>query len=87
MLKPYFIAVAILLSRLAVVHGAEPSPRECDEAAALEQMRESQIEAELSRRGISDPVDKVSRRSEVEKQIDDRIRIVKSICDRLLAKQ
>jgi hypothetical protein len=84
MLKPYFIAVAVLLSCLSVAHGAEPKPKECDEATVLESMRESRIEAEFSRRGISDPVEKITHRAEIEKQVDDRIRIVKDICDRLL---
>ena len=51
---------------------------------ALEAMRESRIEAEFSRRGISDPVEKITYRPEIEKQVDDRIRVVKDICDRLL---
>ena len=55
MLKPYFIAAAILLGWLSVARGAEPKPKECDEAMALEGMRESRIEAEFNRRGISDP--------------------------------
>jgi hypothetical protein len=84
MLKPYFVAVALLFGWLSVGHGAEPKPKECDEAMALEAMRESRIEAELSRRGISDPVEKITHRLEIEKQVDDRIRIVKDICDRLL---
>jgi hypothetical protein len=84
MLKPYFIAVAVLLGWLSVTYGAEPKPKECDEAMALEEMRESRIEAEFSRRGISDPVEKITHRAEIEKQVDDRIRAVKDICDRLL---
>ena len=84
MLKPHFIAMAVLLGWLSVAHGAEPKPKECDEAMALEAMRESRIEAEFSRRGISDPVEKITHRPEIEKQVDDRIRIVKDICDRLL---
>jgi hypothetical protein len=84
MLKLYFIAVAVLLGWLSVAHGGESRPKECDEAAALEAMRERRIEAEFSRRGISDPVEKISHRPEIEKQVDDRIRIVKDICDRLL---
>lgn len=82
--KPYFIAVVFLLGWLSVAHGAEPKPKECNEAMALEAMRESRIEAEFSRRGISDPVEKITHRPEIEKQVDDRIRIVKDICDRLL---
>jgi hypothetical protein len=84
MLKPYFIAMAVLLGWLSTAHGAEPKPKECDEAMALEAMRESRIEAEFSRRGISDPVEKITHRPEIEKQVDDRIRIVKDICDRLI---
>lgn len=84
MLKPHFIAMAVLLGWLSAAHGAEPKPKECDEAMALEAMRESRIEAEFSRRGISDPVEKITHRPEIEKQVDDRIRIVKDICDRLL---
>jgi hypothetical protein len=83
-LKPYFIAVAVFLGWLSVAYGAEPKPKECDEAMALEGMRESRIEAEFSRRRISDPVEKITHRAEIEKQMDDRIRVVKDICDRLL---
>lgn len=84
MRKRYFVSAAVLLGWLALAHGAEPKPKECEEAVALEAMRESRIEAEFSRRGISDPVEKILRRPEIEKQIDDRIRIVKDICERLL---
>jgi hypothetical protein len=84
MVKPYFIAAAILLVWLSVARGAEPKPKECDEAVALEGMRESRIEAEFNRRGISDPVERITHRADIEKQVDDRIRIVKEICDRLL---
>lgn len=84
MRKRYFVSGAVLLGWLAVAHGAEPRPKECEEAVALEAMRESRIEAEFTRRGISDPVEKILRRPEIEKQIDDRIRVVKDICDRLL---
>jgi hypothetical protein len=84
LLKPYFIAVAVLLGWLSVAHGAEPRPKECDEAMALEGMRESRIEAEFTRRGISNPVEKIIRRPEIEKQVDDSIRIVKDVCDRLV---
>ena len=84
MLKPYFIAAAILMGWLSVARGAEPKPRECDEAIALEAMRESRIEAEYNRRGISDPVEKITLRADIEKQVDDRIRIIKEICERLL---
>ncbi len=84
MLKTYFVAVAVLFGWLSVGHGAEPKPRECDEAMALEAMRESRIETEFNRRGISDPVERITHRPEIEKQVDDRIRIVKDICDRLL---
>jgi hypothetical protein len=87
MLKPYFIAVAVLLGWLSVAHGGEPRPKECDEAAALEGMRESRIETEFNRRGISDPVERITHRPEIEKQVDERIRIVKDICDRLLRKE
>jgi hypothetical protein len=84
MLKPYFIAVAVFLGWLSVAYGAEPKPKECDEAMALQGMRENRIEAEFSRRGISDPVERITHRAEIEKQVDDRIRVVKDICDRLL---
>jgi hypothetical protein len=84
MLKPYYIALAVLTVWFSVTHGAEPKPKECDEAMALEGMRESRIEAEFSRRGISDPVEKITHRPEIEKQVDDRIRVVKDICERLL---
>ena len=84
MRKIYFISVAALVGWLTVAYAAEPRPKECDEAAALESMRESRIEAELSRRGISDPVEKILHRPEIEKQVDDRIRIVKDICNRLV---
>jgi len=67
MLKPYFIAAAILLGWLSVASGAEPNPKECDEAMALEGMRESRIEAEFTRRGISDPVERITHRAEHRK--------------------
>lgn len=78
------ISVAALVGWLTVAHAAEPRPKECDEAAALESMRESRIEAELNRGEISDPVEKILHRPQIEKQIDDRIRIVKNICNRLV---
>jgi hypothetical protein len=56
MLKPYFLAVALLLGWLVAAHGQAQKPRECDEATALEKMRDSRIEAELKRLNISDPV-------------------------------
>ena len=84
MLKPNFVAVAVLFGWLSTGHGAEPKPKECDEAMALEAMRESRIETEFNRRGISDPVERITHRPEIEKQVDERIRIVKDICDRLL---
>ena len=83
MLKPYSIATAILLVWLTLAHGAERKPKECDEATALEGMRESRIEAEFSRRGIFDPFEKLNRRAEIESEVDNRIRIVKDICERL----
>lgn len=73
-----------MLGWLSVARGAEPKLKECDEAMALERMRESRIEAEFTRRGISDPVERITHRADIEKQVDDRIRIVKEICDRLL---
>jgi hypothetical protein len=84
MLKPYFIAAALVSAWLALAHGAERKPKECAEATALEEMRENRIEAEFSRRGISDPVEKIKRRAEIESEIDTRIRIVRDICERLL---
>ena len=84
MRKLCFIAVAVLLGWLSVTYGAERKPKECHEATALEEMRESRIEAEFNRRGISDPVEKITYRVEIEKQLDDRIRVVKDICERLL---
>ena len=84
MRKLCIIAVAVSVGWLGGAHGAEPRPKECDEAVALESMRESRIEAEFSRRRISDPVEKILYRAEIEKQVDDRIRVVKDICDRLL---
>jgi hypothetical protein len=83
MLKPYSIATAILLVWLALAHGAERKPQECDEATALEGMRESRIEAEFSRRSIFDPFEKINRRAEIESEVDNRIRVVKDICERL----
>ena len=83
-MKPYLIAVTIFFYWLSVSYGAEPKPRECDEAAILQGMRESRIAAEFSRRGISDPVEKITHRTEIEKEIDDRIRAVKDLCERLL---
>ena len=62
MSKPYFIAAAILLGWFSVARGAEPKPKECDEAMALEGMREGRIEAEFTRRGISDPVERITHR-------------------------
>jgi hypothetical protein len=47
-------------------------------------MRESRIETELNRRGISDPLERSMHRAEIEKQVDDRIRAVKEVCDKLL---
>jgi hypothetical protein len=84
MLKPYFLAVALLLGWLATAHGQERKPRECDEAMALEKVRESRIEAEFKRLNISDPAEKNNRRAEIEKYVDDRTQVVKDICDRLL---
>jgi hypothetical protein len=84
MLKPYSIAVVVISAWLALAHGAERKPKECDEAAALEEMRESRIEAEFSRRGIFDPFEKINRRAEIESEVDNRIRVVKEICERLL---
>jgi hypothetical protein len=83
MLKPYFIAAALVSAWLAVANGADRKPKECDEATVLEGMRESRIEAEFSRRGISNPVEKINRRAEIESEIDNRIRIVKDICEKL----
>jgi hypothetical protein len=83
MFKHYFIAAVLLSALLAAAHGGEPRPKECDEAMALEGMRESRIEAEFIRRRISDPVEKINRRAEIESEIDTRIRIVKDICERL----
>jgi hypothetical protein len=88
MLRP-FISIFVLMGWLALAQGAEPRPgvprpKECDEAAALEALRESRIEAEFNRRGISDPVEKIQRRPEIENQVDERIRIVKDVCDNLL---
>ena len=82
--KACFIAIAVLLGWLSVTYGAERKPKECDEAMALEGMRESRIEAEFNRRGISDPVERIIHRVEIEKQVDDRLRVVKDICERLL---
>jgi hypothetical protein len=84
MLKPYFLAVALLLGWLVAAHGQAQKPRECDEATALEKMRDSRIEAELKRLNISDPVEKSNRRAEIEKHVNDRIQVVKDVCDRLL---
>jgi hypothetical protein len=84
MLKPYFIAAALVSAWLVLAQGAERKPKECDEATALEGMRESRIEAEFSRRGIFDPFEKINRRAEIESEVDNRIRIVKDICERLL---
>lgn len=83
MFKPFFIAAVLVSAWLALAHGAEPRPKECDEAMALEEMRERRIEAEFSRRGIFDPFEKINRRAEIESEVDNRIRIVKDICERL----
>jgi hypothetical protein len=87
MLKPYSIAVGLLSASLALADGAERKPKECEDATALEGLRESRIEAEFSRRGIFDPLEKINRRAEIESEIDNRIRIVKDICERLLGEQ
>ena len=83
-MKSYLIAVTVFSCCLSVSYGAERKPKECDEATILEGMRESRIEAEFSRRGFSDPVEKITHRTEIEKEVDDRIRAVKDICERLL---
>lgn len=84
MLKPYLVGVVVFLGWLSVTYGAEPKPKECEEAMVLEEMRETRIEAEFNRRGISDPVERITHRVDIEKQVDDRIRVVKDICERLL---
>jgi len=84
MLKPYFLAVALLLGWWAAAHGQAQKPRECDEATVLEKMRESRIEAEFKRRNISDPAEKSNRRAEIENHVDNRTQVVKDICERLL---
>ena len=83
MLKPYFIAAALVSAGLALSQAADRKPKECEEATALEELRESRIEAEFSRRGIFDPFEKLNRRAEIETEVDNRIRIVKDICERL----
>ncbi|HEY7316739.1 MAG TPA: hypothetical protein VIE89_04125 [Candidatus Binatia bacterium] len=67
-MKPYLIAVTIFSCWLSISYGAEPKPKECDEATILEDMRESRIEAEFSRRGIVDSVEKITHRTEIEKK-------------------
>jgi len=84
MLKPYFLAVALLLGWWVAAQGQARKPRECDEATVLEKMRESRIEAEFKRRNISDPAEKSNRRAEIENHVDNRTQVVKDICERLL---
>jgi hypothetical protein len=84
MVKSCLMALALFLGWLSVTYAAEPKPKECDEAIVLEGMRESRIETELNRRGISDPLERSMHRAEIEKQVDDRIRAVKEVCDKLL---
>jgi len=83
-MKPYLIAVIIFSCWLSISYGAEPQPKECDEVTILKGMRESRIGAEFNRRGSSDPVEKITHRTEIEKEVDDRIRAVKDICESLL---
>jgi hypothetical protein len=58
-------------------------PKECHDAMALEMARERRIEAEFRRRGIFNQAEKHFHRPEIEREIDDLIRMLKEACDRI----
>lgn len=58
----------------------EPIPEECEAAKIWETTREERIEQEFQRRGISNSVQKQMNRAEVERIVDERIRILKDLC-------
>jgi len=77
--------VGLLLSSLglpllAASAQKEPIPEECEAAKIWETTREERIEQEFQRRGISNSVQKDINRAEVERVVDDRIRILKDLC-------
>jgi hypothetical protein len=57
-----------------------PIPEECEAAKIWEESREERIEQEFQRRGISNSVQKQMNRAEVERLVDERIRILKDLC-------
>jgi hypothetical protein len=57
-----------------------PIPEECEAAKIWQETREERIEQEFQRRGISNPVQQQMNRAEVERVVNERIRILKDLC-------
>jgi hypothetical protein len=77
--------MGLLVSCLVVTAPAanaqnEPIPEECEAAKIWETTREERIEQEFQRRGISYSVQQQVNRAEVERIVDERIRILKELC-------
>jgi hypothetical protein len=66
--------------RLATAAQNQPMPEECEAAKVWESTRQERIEHEFQRRGISNPVQKDFHRAEIERVVDDRIRLLKELC-------
>ena len=79
------VVINLLMSSLvlplsAAIAQNEPIPDECEAAKIWEGSREERIEQEFQRRGISNSVQKQINRAEVERVVDERIRILKNLC-------
>jgi hypothetical protein len=83
-LIPTLVTIAVLSclgnGRLATAAQTEPMPEECEAAKVWESTRQERIEHEFQRRGISNPVQKDFHRAEIERVVDDRIRLLKELC-------
>jgi hypothetical protein len=75
------LILTVLLIPTIVLSAQEvPIPEECEALKVWESTREQRIEQEFQRRGISNPVDKEMRRTEVERVIDERIQTLRELC-------
>jgi hypothetical protein len=79
------VAIGLLMSSLilplsAAIAQNGPIPEECEAAKIWQETREERIEQEFQRRGISNPVQQQMNRAEVERVVNERIRILKDLC-------
>jgi hypothetical protein len=75
------VTACLFLPLAAAIGQNQPLPEECEAAKIWQATRDQRIEQEFQRRGIFDSAEKQMNRAEVERVIDERIRILTELCE------